>query len=206
MKSIDIIFAVISGQLIGFLALDFLRHSNIEFTFHYALVLLIFLPVFSVACLYAAFLIGRKLLFVFQAAKHLLVGAGATVIDLKIFEFLGWTLGSVIFFGPITSKGISFLLSTFIKYLGNKYWAFSGFARSGEARQKIESYKEVTQFFMVTVIGLVIDIGFFYYFTKIMGPQFLLTPVIWTKLSVIFAAIIAAIWNFIGYKFLVFKK
>ena len=140
------------------------------------------------------FLLGRKLLFIFQAAKHLLVGAAATVVDLKLFE-----LGTFIFFGPITSKVISFLLSTFIKYLGNKYWAF-------QKSEQEHVPKELTQFFLVTVVGLLIDVGFFYYFTKIMGPQFSLELVIWTKVSVLFAAIIAAFWNFIGYKFFVFKR
>ncbi len=194
MKNIDIIFAVISGQLIGWLALDFLRHSNTEFAFYYALALFIFLPTLSVFCLYLAYLLGRKLLFVFQGAKHLLVGAAATVVDLKLFE-----LGTFIFFGPITSKVISFLLSTFIKYLGNKYWAF-------QKSEQEHVPKELTQFFLVTVVGLLIDVGFFYYFTKIMGPQFSLELVIWTKVSVLFAAIIAAFWNFIGYKFFVFKR
>lgn len=200
MKNTDVIFAIISGQLIGLLALDFLRHSSIPFAFYYTLIFFIFLPTLSVVCLFVAYLIGRKLLFVYQAAKHLLVGAAATVIDLKLFE-----LGTFIFLGPIASKAISFLLSTFIKYLGNKYWAF-GKGLPAQAGEQEQVPKELTQFFIVTLVGLAIDVGFFYYFTKVMGPQFSLKPVVWTKVSVLLAAIIAAIWNFVGYKFFVFKK
>jgi hypothetical protein len=39
-----------------------------------------------------------------------------------------------------------------------------------------------------------------------MGPQFSIQTKIWEELSIILAALVAAIWNFLGYKFIVFKK
>ena len=192
MKVIDIIFALICGRIVAQIAHDFLQGYGIEIGY-YKWLLYFTLPIISLACLWLAYLIGKRLLFVFQAAKYFLVGAFVTIIDLKIFELSLWVLN------PIISKGISFLISTFVKYWGNKHWTF-------EKPEKDGIGQEIFQFIIVTIVGLGIDISSFFYFTKIMGPQLGAPEEVWIKLSVIFAAFVAAIWNFIGYKFLVFKK
>lgn len=202
MKVTDIIFALISGRILGFLVGDFLREWGIRIGFYWILVIWLVLPLVSLACLGVAYWAGKKLLFVFQGVKFLLVGAVATVVDLKLFEFLIW-----IFPIYILAKGISFIISTFLKYWGNKHWAFQGHESFDTTRDKQENiYKEVMQFFTITLVGLIIDVGFFYYFTNIMGPQFQIPNAVWVKFSVIFAALVAAVWNFLGYKHLVFKK
>ncbi len=193
-KVIDIIFALIFGRIIGFLIGDFLREWNISIGFYWALVIWLVLPLISLCCLWIAYLMGRKFLFIFQGAKYLLVGAVATVIDLKTFEFLVWF--SSIY---ILAKVVSFIISTFLKYWGNKYWTF-------QKHEKEDMQREMMQFFIITLAGLIIDVSFFYYFSKIMGTQFGFPTAIWIKLSVIFAAFAAALWNFLGYKFFVFKK
>ena len=199
MKVIDIIFALIFGRIIGFLLGDFLREWGINIGFYWALIIWLIFPIVSLVCLWLAFLIGKKLLFVFQGAKFILVGAAATVVDLKIFEFLIWLFVASIPIALLIPKGISFIFSTLLKYWGNKYWAF-------QKHEKEDIYKEIIQFFLITFVGLIIDIASFYYFTKILGPQFSLPIGVWIKLSVIFAGITAALWNFLGYKFFVFKK
>jgi putative flippase GtrA len=199
MKIIDIIFALISGYVVGWIARDFLKGYGVDIGFFYNLLLHYLLPLFSLFCLWIAYLIGKKFLFVFQGAKHLLVGAFVTVIDLKLFEFLVWGFSLFFAITPAVLKGVSFLVATSIKYWGNKHWAF-------EKHEKEDMIREISQFLIVTVVGLGIDVGSFFYFTKIMGPQFATPEPVWVKLSVILAAIVAALWTFAGYKFLVFKK
>ena len=199
MKVIDIIFALICGRIVAALAHDFLKGYGIEIGY-YKWLLYFALPIFSLACLWLAYLIGKKLLFVFQAAKYILIGIFVTIIDLKLFEFLVWIFSlSLTIINPVMSKGISFLISTYIKYWGNKHWTF-------EKPEKEGIRQEIFQFIIVTIIGLAIDVSSFFYFTKIMGPQLGAPTDVWIKLSVIFAALVAAIWNFLGYKFMVFKK
>lgn len=199
MRVIDVIFALIAGRFVGFVLDDFFQEWGINLPTYEVLILWVILPFISLFCLWLAYYVGKKLLFVFQAVKHLLVGAFATVVDLKLFEFLVWVFNLLLFVNPLVIKGISFIISTLLKYLGNKYWAFGKHERDNLK-------EEMIQFFYITLIGLVIDIGIFYYLTKIIGPQFELSAIFWVKLSVIFAAISAAIFNFLGYKFLVFKK
>ena len=195
MKVIDVIFGLICGAVIGWLFSDFLNGWLVGW--YYLLGLWVLFACTALVGLWLADLIGRKILFIYQVAKHLLVGAFATVIDLKLFELLVWLLAVSI--NPITAKGMSFVFSVLIKYAGNKYWAF-------EQHQKENWHKEALQFFFITIIGLLIDLGVFYYATNVVGAPSGINVMLWTKLSVILAAIAAAAWNFLGYKFLVFKR
>ncbi len=196
MKVIDVIFSLIAGRFIGFLISDFLKEWGIGVGLYYNIFLWLVIPFFALFCLWVAYLIGTKFLFIFQAAKYILVGAVATIVDLQLFELLIWGFASV---NVLIFKIVSFLLATFLKYWGNKYWAFS-------KHEKEHSAKEIVQFFVITLGGLVINVIAFYYFTKVLGPQFHMPESAWLKLSVILAGVSAALWNFLGYKFLVFKK
>lgn len=129
-----------------------------------------------------------------QALKHLIVGGFAVVIDVVFFE-----LFIMLSVAVILAKAISFLISVVIKYIGNKYWAF-------QKNSTDNIYMEIMQFLAITFLGLAIDVSAFYYFTQAIGPQLDITESVWLKLGVIFAAGAAAAWNFLGYKFLVFKK
>lgn len=199
MKVIDIIFALFCGRIVAWVAHDFLKGYGVEIGY-YKYLLYYTLPIVSVVCLWLSYLIGKKILFVFQVAKHVLVGTFATIVDLKVFELLIWLFSmSFATVNPMISKGISFLISTSLKYWGNKHWTF-------EKPEKDGIGQEIFKFIVVMIIGLGIDVGTFFYFTKILGPQFGTPEDIWVKTSVIFAALIAAIWNFTGDKFIVFKK
>src|SRR5258706_5062560 len=120
MKIVDIIFALISGELVGLVASDFLKGTSFGAQWYWYVLTWLLFPLVSVGCLWIAFIIGTKFLFVFQAAKHILVGALATIIDLKLFEFLFWILSFLFSVNLLIVKAISFLVGTMLKYLGNK--------------------------------------------------------------------------------------
>ena len=199
MKLIDTLFSLLCGLLVSLIAIEFLEGYGIDLGF-YAWLLYLLLPFAIFIFLWASDHAGRKFLFIFQLAKHIVVGVFATVIDLKVFELLTWCF--LTFFAivnPLMSKAISFLVSTCFKYLGNKNWTFDKPDKEG-------ILLETLKFFVVVMIGLGIDVSSFFYFTKILGPQLGTPEDVWIKASVIFAALIAAVWNFTGEKFLVFKK
>lgn len=199
MRVIDAIFALAAGKIIGFVAVDFLKDFGVALTAYQTIAIWLAFPFISLFCLWLASVIGRKMLFVFQGAKFLLVGVAATVFDLKLFELFA------VFFtvppGLLGAKSLSFVLSTLLKYWGNKHWAFA-------KHEKEDWHKEVSAFFIITLIGLAIDIvAFFYISLFAFHPSLSAIPAnAWLKISVILAAIAAALWNFLGYKFLVFKK
>lgn len=157
------------------------------------------LPIISLTCLWLAQLIGKKIPFLYQAAKFFLVGTFADVVDIKIFQLFFWIFYLFLPVNQMFIKVISFLTATFVKYWGNRHWVFEKIEREGAARDSIK-------FFIITVAGLGINVVSFHYFTSIIGPQFSLPAHLWIELSIIFSALITALWNFFGYKFLVFKK
>ena len=120
MKVTDAVLALVSGRIIALLMDDFLMEWGIQLGFWQHLIAWILFPFFSLFCLWIAFLIGRKFLFIYQLAKFLLVGAVATIIDLKMYEFLHWSLALLIPVSILMVRGISFLIATVIKFIGNK--------------------------------------------------------------------------------------
>jgi putative flippase GtrA len=183
MKKIDIIFAIICGFAVAWIAGDFLPKYNV--------IIYTVLPLLSILGLWTVEMIGKKFLFLHQTGKFALVGAFADVVDIKVFQLL-------IIFGPfsLTFKAVSFLAATAIKYWANKHWAFENHQTDGRK-------KEVALFLLVTLVGLAMNVIVFYYLKKI---QVGIAENLWVELCIIFAALATAVWNFLGYKFLVFKK
>ena len=187
MNKKDTIFAVICGLSVAWIGTDFLNKGAPFGSW----ILFIILPMLSVVGLWLVELIGKKMIFVHQAGKFALSGTFADVIDIKVFQFLFWLAPFSLFF-----KGVSFLAAMAIKYAANKFWAFEKHGSEGIK-------KELAWFSAVTLIGLAIDVVSFYYFTRM---AIAIPKKQWVELCIIFAAVMAAVWNFIGYKFIVFRK
>ena len=196
MKKIDVILALVTGEVLAWFFYGFLKdYIKIEFL---GWILAILMPILAIIGLWISWVLGKRYLFIFQAAKFLLIGALATLIDLGVFKFLDFTfMGTAL--TDMVFKGISFLVATFAKYWGDKFWAF-------EKMEKTKMGMEITQFYIVTVIGLGINVGVFSLIVTAIGPQFGIVIDTWKTISVLTAAIIVAVWNFLGYKFIVFKR
>lgn len=194
MKKIDIIIALVIGELTALYFVFLFKDINSS-----VWILPIVFPILSVVCLWFAYLIGRKYLFIFQGAKFLLMGTLATLIDLGILNifilFSGISAG--LFFSIF--KGVSFIIATCSKYLGDKLWAF-------EKKEMAGIKKEFGKFFLVTLGGLIINVTVASLMVNLVEPQFGLSETIWANIGAIIAAFATVIWNFLGYKFLVFKK
>lgn len=186
MKKFDIYFTIFCGLLVA----EVLR----ELGYFFYGSLFVFLPIFSLFCFWLAEYLGKKYLFIFQASKHVLAGVFATVVDLKIFDFLFWIMGF-----RLVPKIISYIISAFVKYLFNKFWAFEKFETN-------ISKAEFSKFLATNLLGLIIDVSCFTFLTKVLGPQFGASVIIWTKISVLISACLSGVWNFCGDKFIVFKK
>lgn len=163
------------------------------------LILAVSFPVLAVLGIWIAWWIGKRFLWVFQLAKYLLIGVLATITDLGVLNFLIWTSGIAVGLWYSVFKGISFVVATSAKYFGDKFWAFEKMEKEGMG-------KEFTQFFMVTLIGLGLNVGVASLVVNVIGPQFGMSEKIWANVGGIAAAFAVTAWNFIGYKFFVFKK
>jgi putative flippase GtrA len=202
----DIFFALLIGEIVSWLVLVILKNLELEINKYlpgakiesfYWLVPII-LPVLAGLGLWLAWLVGKKVLFIWQGAKFILVGILNTFIDLGILNFLIWISGYSAGWFFALFKSLSFSLATFNSYLWNKFWTF-------EKKTKIEG-REFGKFYLATAIGFLLNVGGASFLVNIIGPQFGLTSKLWANASALVGVLLGAIWNFSSYKFLIFKK
>jgi putative flippase GtrA len=199
MKKIDLILGFLVGEGVAFLFLWLLKKQGISVFFPFFNLLIIFsFPILAIFGIYISFLIGKKFLFVYQLTKFSLIGAFFALIDLTVLNFLMEWL-------KITREAqlkytlfatISFVIATILKYFGDKYWAF-------EKKEKEKMHLEFTLFFVITLISGFIQVGIASFLFKTFS---FFNPFVAGNLAKIGGIFVASIWNFLGYKFLVFKK
>lgn len=208
MKKIDAIIAMAIGAITGLYFYDFLSNArntqtgiNLVPEPYYSLLWLIILifPFLAAFCLWVASLIGKKFISIYQLAKFLLIGIMATILDLGLLNVFLAATGKNSGYGYAAFKGISFIFATIVKYIPDKYWAF-------KKKEGSDIKKEFGQFFAVTAAGLAINVAMASIIVNYIGPQFGLDAETWGKIGGIGATIAVFAWNFVGYKFIVFKK
>lgn len=133
-----------------------------------------------------------------QAIKFVLVGVLNTLVDLAVLNVLILVSGVSSGFGYSVFKGISFTVAVINSYFLNKFWTFK-VQKMGGAK------KEFAQFFTVSLIGFGINVGVASLVVNVVGPQFGIAPKIWANIGAICATLVGMTWNFLGYKFIVFK-
>lgn len=198
MKKIDIFLALISGLGLAFLFSGILKDYHFPFPFLIPILFLIF-PLLSILGLQICFLLGKRFLIFFQAGKFILAGILATLMDWGVFKFLRLVFPFEIAILKNSLKGTSFLVATFGKYWLNKFWTFEKTEKKGVGR-------EISQFYAITLFGLLLNVLIFSLLVNTLGPKWGILPKTWETMAVIFSAVLVAVWNFFGYKFLVFKK
>ncbi len=198
MKRIDIILAIISGLGLAILFSWLASGFGIEIRF-LNWILAISLPALAVFGIWICYLIGKKYLFVFQLGKFLLIGVFFALIDIAILDVLIKIFGITEGITYSVFVATSFLIVTCIKYIADKYWAF-------EKTEKTKMGTEFVRFFIITLISGGIHTLVASLVVNTFGPQLGASPLIWANVGKIAGITVASAWNFIGYKFIVFKK
>ncbi|GMX58055.1 MAG: hypothetical protein YFSK_3900 [Candidatus Yanofskyibacterium parasiticum] len=161
--------------------------------------LLIIFPLLAALGLQIAFLIGKKFPAIYQLAKFLLVGAMAAILDLALLNLFMILSGAASGAGFNAAKGISFAAATSLKYFPDKLWAFKN-----KNRQNLK--REFGKFFAITLAGLALNIFIADVIVNQIVPQWGIGAELWANLGGIGAIMAVFIFNFFGYKILVFEK
>jgi putative flippase GtrA len=200
MKKLDIILAAITGEGVAWLFIWLIKNSPLNLPI-LNFVLPVLFPILAIFAIWLAELIGRKYLFVYQLAKFFLTGAFFAIFDLillnALMAWLGITKEQIIKYAFFVA--ISFSVVTTFKYFANKYWAF-------EKKEKERMEKEFGVFFLVTAISGLIQISVASLVFRILTTWFTLSGLLAGNLGKIIGIVVASAWNFLGYKFVVFKK
>ena len=194
----DILFAGVNGAIFGVmvssittnLSFEFLHPSVIIFAF-------VFLAIFGI---FVGYLLSQYVAsFFFQLAKFGAVGASNFSVDIGVYSLL--ILLSNVAIGPFIPffKGASFVIAVINSYLWNKYWSFGDKSREDVG-------KEFIQFLIVSIIGMVFNVGITHVLVNITGSIGSVDEKTWATLSAAIAGIAVLTWNFVGYKFIVFKN
>ncbi|MBL7150092.1 MAG: GtrA family protein [Candidatus Pacebacteria bacterium] len=201
MKKIDAILALISGEGVAWLFVWLIKNSpNIDLPFLYWLLPVSF-PILAILGIWICYLIGKRYLVVYQLAKFCLIGAFFAIIDLIVLNVL------LEYFGISKDEGVkyavfvatSFIIATTLKYIADKYWAF-------EKASREQMGVEFVKFFIITLISGVIQVGVASFIFAVAPSSFEMSELVAGNVGKIGGIIIASGWNFLGYKFIVFKK
>lgn len=208
----DLKFSFLAGLLIGILSMPVIKAAKPGL---YESIFFTIAPFFFIATplgVVIAHKISQKIAIVWQIAKFGVIGVLNTVVDLGFLSLLTFLMksyfdinskdalfagaGAITFYSLY--KGFSFVIANINSYYWNKYWTF-------EENIK-KSSSEIIQFFIVSILGFVINIVTASYVFGSINPFGGLNPDQWGLIGAAVGSIAGLLWNFVGYKLWVFKK
>jgi putative flippase GtrA len=205
MKKIDLISSILIGLIISAFAIALLNAleseinvSGINTTLLW-LPIIIVVPFLVVVWVYITSRLGNRRHVFFQFGKFLPIGVSNTAIDFGVLNLLILTSG--VDKGLLFSvfKGISFLCAVTNSYVWNKFWTFESRETAGLGRQFVK-------FIIVSGVGFVINVAVASIIVNFVEPIDGVSPILWANIGALASIVIVVIWNFFGYKFLVFNK
>jgi putative flippase GtrA len=196
MKKNDIIAVVILGEIVAVFLNFVIKGLNLNFGFP-VFILYIALPILALVMNAIFYLIGKRIPIFFQFAKFITVGLANTAVDFGVLNLLMWSSGVYEGKTIILFNVISFLIAAIHSYIWNKLWTFSFKGKSNVANQFL-------QFIIVSLVGVLINSGIVYIITTWVSSS--ASNGVLVNIAKLVATVVSLIWNFIGYKFIVFKK
>ncbi len=132
-------------------------------------------------------------------SKYFAAGLLSFAIDFAtlniISHFTGITTGLTV--GWINFPG--FFLATINAYFWNRLWVF-------QKKEAASLFGDLPKFLLVIIIGIIINSTVLVLISSTIAPPFGLTERRWLNIAKICATMVAIVWNFFGYKFIVFKE
>ena len=198
MQKMDLGYSFAIGLVVGLFLLPILINTNLYSKIYEPLLLAFLfagLPIiFTIGLAFTGF-ISKKIPLLWQFAKFAQVGVLNTAIDFGILNLLIFVTGITSGLSIIPLNAISFSIAIINSFFWNEKWVF-------------ETKKEANfiTFVVVTLIGLAINRGIVYAITTFVPPTFVDSQKLWVNSAKVLATGISLIWNFTGYRLIVFKK
>ena len=193
----DFVLVVIIGAAVGILIqpiiVNLIARPSLTIRVLIFFALLILAPV----ALFVAYLLGRLWKTIYQFAKFAAVGVLNTFIDFGVLnlEILLSGIASGALY-PVF-KGVSFLAATTNSFFWNKFWTFESktSANTGEA----------LRFYVVAGVGWLINVSLASFIVNGLSRPAAISPNLWANIGALVGVAGSFLWDFLGYKFLVFR-
>ncbi len=194
----DIIFSLIIGEITAWFIVVVLK--NLGVSFNYLIFIPIVLPILWFIGIIIGSYLGRFYIIFYQAVKFIEIGFLNTGVDFGILNGLIYLSGASSGILYSVFKSMSFVVAVFSSYFWNKYWTFQ--AGENEGSKSVEFIKFLT----VSIIGLLINVGIASVVVNFVIPFGGLNAVLWANVGAVAATAVSLVWNFLGYKLIVFKQ
>jgi len=136
-----------------------------------------------------------------QFIKFFLVGAVNTGIDFWILNFLIYLTGKSSGIYYTIFKTVFFYNSRTNSYFMNKNWTFKTALAESPAKAK-----EFLKFVGVYFVGGAINVGVATYVVNCIKAPIGISPILWANIGACASVVFTLTWNFLGIKFIVFKR
>lgn len=196
---IDYYIALLIGFLTGVFAIPTLLNIGIR-SQGILIIIPLLTPLLFVFGIWLGKFLSRWLSFFAQFGKFAAVGFLNTAIDFGILHLLSATTGVTEGFkiGGVNAPG--FAAAAFNGYLWNQLWVF-------RARDKDEGFfHDFPTFLVVTIAGALINSAVVVLITTYVPFFEVFNKEVRLTLAKVAATVISMVWNFVGYKFLVFRS
>ena|SRR3989344_3707882 len=193
----DFIIGVIVSILVGLLSLPTVLNLNLVMGIMGEILIPFILAVLTVVGLLTMSFLSKWLAVLWQIGKFIVIGGLNTFLDFGVLNFLMLSSGVATGAGYSGFKGISFIIAVVNSYFWNKYWVFES---AGEKKKG-----EFLKFFIISAIGFGINVGIASFAVNFVGAPAGIASNLWANIGAALAVVFSLIWNFLGYKFLVFK-
>ena len=197
----DYWIGAVAGFFTGALLIVVFYFLKISFPYQH-LAALVLLPVLWAAGVWFGDFLGTRVKpFFSQFGRYAAAGFLSTAIDFSVLNltsyFTGITAGIIV--GWVNAPG--FLIAVVNGYLWNKLWVFKDYDEEG-------LFRDFPKFFAVGLGALIINSAIIIALTTYAPASIIETvgPSKWLNYTKFIANIAVLIWNFTGFKFIVFKK
>ena len=194
----DLTFGAINGAFIGILAPFIFSNLGASLPISIPLFVLI-MALLSAMGIGVGYMLSKIKPFFFQLSKFGLIGVANTVVDLGIYNLFIFITDISTGYLISVFKCFSVLAAIINSYMWNKFWSF-------EKKETGNLSEEFTQFLLISLIGLLLNVGITTFVVNVIGAPAGVEDKTWANVGGLAASILVLSWNFVGYKFFVFKK
>lgn len=202
----DYLIAAGAGFLTGALLLVILGFLKISFPYQ-TFAALVLIPALWAFGVWLGGFLSKWIQFFAQFGKYSAAGFLSAAIDFAILNYVSYLTGITagIVIGWVNVPG--FLVAVANGYLWNKLWVFKSTTSDVDralSTSDVNIFSDFPKFFAVTVGGLIINSVLIIVLTTYISPP--LSPAVWLNIAKLLANVAVLLWNFTGFKLIVFKK